>query len=36
MKTKRRCGKLARGAGMCMKTKHLAAKTGNSVEKKAD
>jgi hypothetical protein len=34
VKTKDRCGKLGDEAGMCVKTKDLANKSGNVVEKK--
>jgi hypothetical protein len=34
MKTKERCGKRGNEAGMCMKTKKLADKSGNIIDNK--
>jgi hypothetical protein len=34
MKTKGRCGKLRKEAGMCLKTNNLTARSGNVGEKK--
>jgi hypothetical protein len=34
MKTKDRCGRPREEAGMCLKKRHLAAESGNVVEKK--